>query len=86
MRTRFEHSAGGVLVRRVDEPSIDTTATEPAAYEIVLASRRRRDGSLAWGLAKGLVERGEDPAATAVREVREETGIEAEIVESLGDV
>jgi 8-oxo-dGTP pyrophosphatase MutT (NUDIX family) len=86
MPTRFEHSAGGVVVRRVDETSAHAAAIDVPTYEVVLASRRRRDGSLAWGLAKGLVEPGEDPAATAVREVREETGIEAEIIEPLGDV
>jgi 8-oxo-dGTP pyrophosphatase MutT (NUDIX family) len=86
MRTRFERSAGGVVVRRVDESTGNATGTDPNAYEVILASRRRRDGTLAWGLAKGLVERGEDPAATAVREVREETGIEARIIDPLGDV
>ena len=39
-----------------------------------------------WALPKGLVGRGEDPAATAVREVAEETGVEAELLEKLGDV
>ena len=32
----------------------------------------------AWTIAKGLVERGEDPLATAVREFEEETGIRPE--------
>jgi 8-oxo-dGTP pyrophosphatase MutT (NUDIX family) len=41
---------------------------------------------LAWGLPKGLVERGEEPAATAVREVGEETGLSAEVIQPLGDV
>ena len=59
--------------------------TEPA-YQVILASRRRRDGSLAWGLPKGFVEAGEDPSATAVREVREETGLDARIDRPLGDV
>jgi 8-oxo-dGTP diphosphatase len=39
-----------------------------------------------WALPKGLVGRGEDPMATAIREVAEETGIEAVPVEKLGDV
>ncbi len=39
-----------------------------------------------WALPKGLVGRGEDPAATALREVTEETGIEGKLVEKLGDV
>ena len=75
MRTRFEHSAGGVLSRGAGE-----------GLEVVLAARRRRSGELVWGLPKGLVEAGEEPAAAALREVREETGLEAVISESLGDI
>lgn len=75
MNTRFEHSAGGVVVRG-----------EPGSYELALAARRTRQGDLAWGLPKGLVEPGEDPERTAVREVREETGLEAEIRAPLGDI
>jgi 8-oxo-dGTP diphosphatase len=37
-------------------------------------------------LPKGIVDRGEDPVATALREVAEETGISATPVESLGHV
>ncbi len=46
----------------------------------------RPAGKAVWALPKGLVGRGEDPAATAVREVAEETGVEATLVEKLGDV
>ncbi len=81
MRTRFEHSAGGVVVKQTDD-----SGGGPLAYDVALASRRRRDGSLAWGLPKGLVEPTEEPSETAVREVREETGLVAEIVGPLGDV
>jgi 8-oxo-dGTP pyrophosphatase MutT (NUDIX family) len=46
----------------------------------------RPGGKDVWALPKGLVGRGEEPAATAVREVEEETGVRAELVEKLGDV
>ncbi|HEY3210505.1 MAG TPA: NUDIX hydrolase [Actinomycetota bacterium] len=75
MKTRSEHSAGGVVIRR-----------RSGGIDVALAARRTRKGDLAWGLPKGLVEKGEAPEETAVREVQEETGLVAEIVEPLGDI
>jgi 8-oxo-dGTP pyrophosphatase MutT (NUDIX family) len=72
--TTREVSAGGVVYRRVDD-----------GIEVVLASRRTRKGQLAWGLAKGGIELGETKEAAAIREVREETGMTAEIEADLGD-
>lgn len=39
-----------------------------------------------WALPKGRIDPGESADETAVREVREETGLEARLVEKLGDV
>lgn len=39
-----------------------------------------------WALPKGLVDQGESPVETALREVSEETGVEGRLVEKLGDV
>ncbi len=39
-----------------------------------------------WALPKGRIDPGESAAETAVREVREETGVEGRLVEKLGDV
>jgi len=75
VRTRSEVSAGGVVYRRSDE-----------GVEVVLAARRTRRGDLAWGLPKGLVEPDETPEQAAVREVREETGLEADVEVSLGEI
>lgn len=75
MKTRSEFSAGGVVIRR-----------GPEGVEVALAARRTRKGQLAWGLPKGLVESGEEPDQAALREVQEETGLEATIVRSLGDI
>jgi 8-oxo-dGTP pyrophosphatase MutT (NUDIX family) len=73
--SRSERSAGGVVYRLSDN-----------GVEVALASRRNRKGELAWGLPKGLIEPGEEPDATALREVREETGLEAEIEKDLGEI
>jgi len=75
VRTRSEVSAGGVVYRRSDE-----------GVEVVLAARRTRRGDLAWGLPKGLVEPDETPEQAAVREVREETGLDADVEVSLGEI
>jgi 8-oxo-dGTP pyrophosphatase MutT (NUDIX family) len=72
--TQREVSAGGVVYRRAD-----------GAIEVVLASRRTRRGDLAWGLAKGGIERGESREEAALREVHEETGLDATIEADLGD-
>jgi 8-oxo-dGTP pyrophosphatase MutT (NUDIX family) len=69
---RREFSAGGVVVRRL-RGAWHLAAIRPA-------------GKTVWALPKGLVGRDEDPAATAVREVAEETGVEATLVEKLGDI
>ena len=39
-----------------------------------------------WALPKGKIDPGESAAETAVREVREETGVDGRVVEKLGDV
>jgi 8-oxo-dGTP pyrophosphatase MutT (NUDIX family) len=72
--TTKEVSAGGVVYRHADD-----------GIEVVLASRRTRRGQLAWGLAKGGIEIGETREQAAVREVREETGLTADIEADLGD-
>ena len=39
-----------------------------------------------WALPKGIIDAGERPEETALREVEEETGVEARLVTKLGDV
>jgi len=71
-----EFSAGGLVCRRVR-----------GEWTVCLAGRRIHPGSdLVLILPKGHVEEGERMEETALREVREETGLEAEIIDRLGDV
>jgi 8-oxo-dGTP pyrophosphatase MutT (NUDIX family) len=77
MESRSEVSAGGVVYRRDDDDD---------AIDLALAARRTRRGQLAWGLAKGAIESGESDEQAAVREVLEETGLEAEVEADLGDI
>jgi len=72
MKTRDEVSAGGVVFRLRDGGVVDVV--------LILTHERR------WQLPKGWIEDGESPEHTAVREVREETGVDAEIVGPLGDI
>ncbi len=71
---RREFSAGGVLVRRLRGRWV-LAAIRPGG---------KPDG--VWALPKGLIGPGEDPAATAVREVEEETGVRGRLDRKLGDV
>ena len=69
-RTETQISAGGAVLRN-----------GPAGLEVVAIST---GSPPRWQLPKGLIEKDEKPEAAALREVREETGIEARI-ESLVD-
>jgi 8-oxo-dGTP pyrophosphatase MutT (NUDIX family) len=70
--TEEQVSAGGVVVRRV---------RRRVEVALVCVGPQRR-----WQLPKGLVEPGEAPEAAAAREVREEAGVEAEVVAPLDTI
>lgn len=61
--------------------------SEPAAgARVALIARRSAGGALQWTLPKGTQEQGERIADTAMREVREETGLEVELLTDLDTI
>jgi 8-oxo-dGTP pyrophosphatase MutT (NUDIX family) len=53
---------------------------------VIVPTRLAANGSKVLALPKGHPEEGESPVDAALREVREEAGVEARLVEALGDV
>jgi 8-oxo-dGTP pyrophosphatase MutT (NUDIX family) len=71
---RREFSAGVVLVRRM----------RGRWWLAAVRPQGKREGT--WALPKGLLDPGESPAETALREGFEETGVAGRIEAKLGDV
>ncbi len=70
---RSEFSAGGVVVR-------------DGEVAVIVPVRRDARGNRVLGLPKGHPDGDETADQAAAREVREETGLTAELIEQLGDV
>ena len=69
---RNEHSSGGAVL----------SFRDGVPYVALIATR----GRLRWGLPKGAVSEGETTEQAALREVLEETGLEAAIVKPLDTI
>jgi 8-oxo-dGTP pyrophosphatase MutT (NUDIX family) len=90
-----EFSAGGVVLRRMSgtwhiaviEPQKEASETVRDENSEQGGTKKRRSVSVKTVLAlpKGLIDAGERPEETAVREVREETGVIATLVRKLAD-
>jgi len=68
-------SAGGIVVRDLD-----------SSPQLVVCRRLREHDGEAWTLPKGTPNRGETTEETALREVREETGLTVRIVSPLDSI
>jgi 8-oxo-dGTP pyrophosphatase MutT (NUDIX family) len=75
VRTARAVSAGGVVLA-------DTRPDAPVA----LVAHRSARGALQWTLPKGAQEPGETVTETALREVREETGLQVELIGPLDTI
>lgn len=69
-KTEWEFSAGGIVFKKENEK-----------LEILLIRVKNR-----WSFPKGNIEKGEPKDKAALREVKEETGVDAEIIKYLGEV
>jgi 8-oxo-dGTP pyrophosphatase MutT (NUDIX family) len=84
-----EISAGGVVVRHTPQ-GWQMAAIEPQKESTVVPStavtKKKTSHKMLLALPKGLVDPGEKPEQTAVREVAEETGVTAVPLAKLGDI
>ncbi|MCX6495929.1 MAG: NUDIX domain-containing protein, partial [Rhodoluna sp.] len=69
-----ETSAGGFVLAADGSPLI------------AVIGRRNRGGRIDWCVPKGHLEGDETKEQAAIREIAEETGLEATIIESLGSI
>ncbi len=71
--TERQVSAGGVVYRGAE-----------CGVEIAIIAVPGKENR--WQLPKGIVDEGEEPEETALREVREETGVESELIEPIDTI
>jgi 8-oxo-dGTP pyrophosphatase MutT (NUDIX family) len=79
------------MIREKPAPSVEVSAggfvvSKSDSFLVALMARFNRGGKLEWCIPKGHLEPGETNEQAALREVFEETGLNAEITDYLGDV
>ena len=80
-----EISAGGVVVRN-SSAGWDLAVIEPQKEPSAAKGKGKKWQKLLLALPKGIVDAGEKPEQTAIREVTEETGLTAIPLVKLGDI
>lgn len=78
-----EFSAGGIVLRLVPvKPGLTQDKFSKKKIEVLLT---QHSSNHYWGFPKGKIDPGQTSKDAALREVKEEGGVEAEIVEKVGD-
>jgi len=80
-----EISAGGVVIKPA-AMGWEVAVIEPQREPATGAGSDKKRQKEVLALPKGLVDSGEKPEQTAIREVREETGIQASVIAKLTDI
>lgn len=75
-----EFSAGGIVLRGVYTER-SRSAQDKSSWEVLLTQHSQNKH---WSFPKGLIDPGQTIEETALREVKEEGGVKAEILEKLG--
>lgn len=79
------YSAGGIVLRPLsDDPvsgELNDTGSSKGEWQVLVIQQAKHKG---WDFPKGHIESGESQESAALREVAEETGVRAEIIEKVG--
>ncbi|MBZ2172842.1 NUDIX domain-containing protein [Nitratidesulfovibrio sp. SRB-5] len=80
-RVPCPHCGGSVVMYRNPAPTVDILIHEPGRGIVLI---RRRNEPPGWALPGGFIDYGESAEAAAVREAREETGLDVELTGLVG--
>ncbi|WMW66463.1 NUDIX hydrolase [Nitratidesulfovibrio liaohensis] len=80
-RVPCPHCGGPVVMYRNPAPTVDILIHEPGRGIVLI---RRRNEPPGWALPGGFIDYGESAEAAAVREAREETGLDVELTGLVG--
>lgn len=80
-RVPCPHCGGPVVMYRNPAPTVDILIHEPGRGIVLI---RRRNEPPGWALPGGFIDYGESAEAAALREAREETGLDVELTGLVG--
>ena len=87
MNPQASGAKSGRRLTRVEETSAGGfVLAQDGTLRVALIGRETRSGRIDWVVPKGHPEGQENHEQAAIREIAEETGLEVEIIERLGDI